>query len=151
MYQKTQGVKTDKPFSFPTRGVIQEPQLGILTEAYAIGESEYFLLKQWNWADWLYLIACASLGICLEQLYKFVIFMWKAYTGNPEEIQQLVEGQDYNGDKSLLIWAGIISGALFIINRFIPTKKKKLLKEISSVLHNNRSVIATKKKGKNCE
>ena len=151
MYQKTQGVKTSKPFLFSTKGIIQEPQLGILTEPYTIGEKDYYILKQKHWVDWIYLIACASLGIFLEKLFELFALVYQICKLSPEDAGKLTASHRDKIDSTIiiLIISGLVSVVLWAINKFVPTKKKKLLEDIRNVLDRDRSIIASKSKGKN--
>ncbi len=151
MNQKTQGVKTNKPFNFPTKGIIQEPQLGILTEPYPIGEKEYFILKQRYWVDCLSPFAYASLGIFIGKIFELCAFVYQICKLNPEDTLKLKESNrgEIGNTITILIISLIVFAVFLIINKFVPTKRKTLLEDIRNVLDSTRSIIASKSKGKN--
>jgi len=119
MYQKTQGVKTKEPFIIPAKGVIQEPQLGILTEPYTIGEKEYYILQQRYWVDWLNPLAYASLGIFIGKCFELFAIVYKFYKLSLESAIKLNDSQKDEIDSTIiiLIISFIVFAFLLIINK----------------------------------
>jgi len=146
MARKIQGVTTEKPFPFPLKGIIKDPQLGIVTEAYPVGEREYSIFTHRYLVDWLKPLAYVSLTICLGQIYNLFAFVYQIYTGGAEEVVRLKESQ---GDEIcratiILILSSIFFVILMFINKIVPTQKKSLLKDIRQILDRKKTVIAKK-------
>ena len=146
MAREIQGVTTEQPFAFPAKGIIQDPHIGIVTEAYPVGEREYSILTYRYWIDWLKPLAYGSLTICLGQIYSLFAFVYQIYTGGNEEVVRLKESQ---GDEIcrttvILVLSGLVFVILMFINKTIPTQKKSLLKDIRRILDRHKTVIAKK-------
>jgi hypothetical protein len=153
MSKKIQGVQTTQPFPFTAKDIIQEPDIRFLTNTYTIGEKDFNILTQGDWIDWLKLIAYASLGIFLTQIYKFVAFIYQILKGSQEEVTQLKKNQGQEIENiviTVILSLGIIV-LFFIINRVYQPPKKKLLKKIRQKLDESPSVIASKRKGTTCD
>jgi len=146
MAQKIQGVTTDQPFPFHVKGIIQDPQLGIVTEAYPVGEREYSILTHRYWIDWLKPFAYASLTIFLGGIYNLLAFVYQIYTSSPEEVIRLKEsqGDEIYRSTTILIFSGIVFVILMLINKIVPTQKKSLLKDIRQILDRKKTIIAKK-------
>lgn len=151
MAKKIQGEKFEQPVPFSAKNVIVKPDLWDVTKKCSIGLEEYHTLTKWDCGVWLNLIIGASLGICLEKIYKFLAFMWNSYTGNQEGVEQLNWSQAHRIDMSILKWSGAFFVVLLIVNVLRPNPRKKLLKKILLEIKGSRSTIASKPKGNNSD
>ena len=148
MQDSIKNKNVSEPFKFSAKGVIQNPQIDIVTKCYPISEKEYHILIERYWRDWLSPFAFALLGIFLSQLISLISYVIQIYIhiDNVEEVAKLKESQHYDIKRAIIIF--IASLILFILplclNHICPTKKKTLLKKIRRILDEDTSIIARK-------
>ncbi len=148
MVKKIQGIQAEQPFEFSAKDVIREPKIGIITEAYPVGEREYRILTEQHWVHWLSPIAFASLGVFVKELYNLIALAFQEFNGNVKR-EMLIN--EISKSKLIVIVSLAMFIILFLVNKCVPTEKKKLLKNIRTTLDSNSSVIASKRKGKACD
>ncbi len=152
MAKKIQGEKFEQPVQVSAKDVIRDPEISMETKVYPVGEQAYAILKQGDCVDWLSPIAFASLGLFLTQVCSLIAYFFQIYIHfeDTEEVAQLKESQEHGigMTMTILFLSLAVFVVLLIISKFVPTKKKKLLKKIRKVLDEDPSIIASKSKGK---
>lgn len=159
MAKKMQGKKFELPVPFSATDVIQKPQLYIETEGYAVGEREYGILTQWYWVDFLKPFAYGSFGVFLTQAYNLITYFFQIYRNieDTEEMAKLKECQEYEIGRTIIILITsvcVFVGLLIInkiINKYRPTKKNSLFKDIRYILDRTKKVTARKREEKNSD
>ena len=141
----------EETYNVPLEEAIREPDICMETKAYLVGEQAYAVLKQNSVADLLSPLAFGSLGIALTQAYSLLTYLCQIYRniGDTETVAQLKEskGDEIDNAIIMLILSIIVFVILLLINHFVPTKKKKLFKEMRELLDDNPSIIARNHKG----
>lgn len=111
---------------------------------HSLSHDEYNILKKWDCGVWLNLFIVACLGICLENAFKVIAFMWKKVNSeSQEQVKELIEnqGQVYEMNKCILLWTCIAFVVLLFFNKIIRNPRKTLLKKIGLEIKGSQSTI----------
>ncbi len=149
MGEKIQSRQLKETQRFPANGNIQETVIWKTTEAYPVGEKEFVILKQQYWVDWLNPLAGASFGVLISHLYNLLFLMYQIYNGSVQKVTTV--NDEILKSKMITICSFAVLVILLILNKFMPTEKKRLLKDIRKVLDSNPRISASQRKGQTCD